>query len=699
MELTDLKKLHDKAYNHGCVPREQASDDLLFANVTQWDDNLLGESQLQYRGQFDIIRKARRQILGDLRGNPIQVDFQPVNETRTDAADLLDGIYRASDRFNMSLESYENAQREGIDCGVGAWELFTEYESLRSKKQVIRRRPIYEACNNVFWDPNAKFMDKSDADYVSILYAYSEDAYKALRENLTGDDSDNVDPSFAFPEESYTFPWTSQDKKIYVVKFYHRKIISDKVLTFEDMFGERVEYYETDIEDVEDDLIDQGYELIDEEVVDRYEITLYIGSGSEILAEYRIPGENIPVVPYYGERAFVEGEEYYEGITRLAKDPQRLRNFQMSYLADIVSRSPRPKPIFNPEQIQGFEDMYDEAGSDNNYPYLLQNSKDANGNPLPIGPVAQMPEQTMPQALVASIGLSREAVEDVANPGLPQDIADPDVSGKAVLALQNRVDQQSIVYQQNMKHAKRRDGEIYASMAREIYDQPRKILISLPDGENIEAEVMQQAFDKETGEMVTLNDLSNAEFEVYSDIGPSYATKKEQTLEMLSQLIESIDPADPMRRFLLLEMVQLVDGVKLDNIRDYAKKELLIAGLREPESEEDEMMLAQLAQQGQEPDANMVLAMAEQTKADAQMLREQRQANKDAADVQNNQVKNQIEVFKAQTDRMNTQIDAQEARANINNKNIDSFGKQIDNAMKVGQSRLRASVSQDLRAM
>ena len=117
----------------------------------------------------------------------------------------------------------------------------------------------------------------------------------------------------------------------------------------------------------------------------------------------------------YGERSFVEGEEYWEGITRLAKDPQRLRNFQMSYLADIVSRSPRPKPIFTPEQIQGFEPMYEESGADNNYPYLLQNSKNANGEPLTMGAVAVMPEQTMPQALMASIELTRQAVEDVAN--------------------------------------------------------------------------------------------------------------------------------------------------------------------------------------------------------------------------------------------------------------------------------------------
>ena len=37
---------------------------------------------------------------------------------------------------------------------------------------------------------------------------------------------------------------------------------------------------------------------------------------------------------------------------------------------------------------------------------------------------------------------------------------------------------------------------------------------------------------------------------------------------------------------------------------------------------------------------------------------------------------------------MDTQIDAQEANATINNKNIDTIGKQIDNRQKVIQTAI-----------
>lgn len=696
-DLQELKKLHDKAYSHGTSTREKAADDMWFYWVTQWDDAVLGETQLQYRGEFNIIRKAGRQIISDLRANPIQVDFKPKADSRDDGADLLDGLYLTDDRVNTSLEAYSNAQEEAVVCGVGAWELYTEYQSNRAgdEKQVIRRRPIYEANNCVFWDPNAKRMDKSDARYVSVLTAYSRDGYVDLVHELTGEPKDEINvSSFSEPESAGLFTWTdTQNELYYVASIYCREKVKDKTLTLVDPFGQTLVLRESDLTDVIDELLDAGYEIQSEKEIKRWKVTKYIVSGSEILSDDVIASDFIPVVPEYGERAFVGGEEVYEGVTRLAKDPQRLRNFQMSYLADIVSRSPRPKPIFFAEQISGYEFMYEESGADNNYPYLLQNRFDKNNNQLPTGPTSQMPEQSIPTALMASMDLSRQAVEDVANPGVPQDIADPDLSGKAVMALQNRLDQQSLVYQQNHKHAKRRDAEIYASMATYVYDAPRTVTVTLPDGTTKTEKLMESVVDSETGDIVVLNDLTNAEFDVFADIGPSYASKKEQTIEQLGAMAQQVAAVDPtMMKALVLQQLTLVDGVAMDDIREYASKQLLLSGFRQPQTEEEEQLLAQQSQ-NQQPDANMMLAMAEMEKAKASQMREQRETVKDQADIQNNQAKSQIDVFKAQTDRAKVQVSAEEAGATINLKNIDAFGKQIDNTMKASQLMSRRLIA------
>lgn len=658
MKLDDIKQLHDKAYNANQDTRQRAADDLLFYHVTQWDDDILGQSNLQYRGQFDVLRKAGRQIISDLRANPVQMNFEPKSETSMDDADFLDGLYRSDDRRNTSLEAYDTGSQEAVVCGIGAWELHTEYESKRdgTKNQIIKRKPLHEANNNVFFDPNAKLLDKSDACYVSILTAYSEDGYKKLYKELTGEEK--LSSNFASPEQSYAFPWIFENNQRYVCDFYHKKLINDKVIIFRNPFGETASYRESDIERVEEELINTGFEIVDEKKIERWQTTKYIVSGEEILDESIIAGEHIPVVPCYGERAFVEGQEYYEGVTRLAKDPQRLRNFQLSYLADIVSRSPRPKPIFYPEQVMGFEDMYNENGADNDYPYLLANRKTQTGEDLPPGIAGQMPEQAMPQALIASIELSRQAVEDVANPGLPQNIADPDLSGKAVIALQNRMDMQSQVYQQNLKHAKRRDGEIYASMAAEVYDAPRKVTVVKPDGQSSQVEVMSSIID-DKGNQVVLNDLTSSEFDVYTDIGPSYSSVKEETIERLTTLIPMLDPNDPMRKIVMLKLTEMMGGDNFNDIRDYATNELIKLGIKEPETPEQEQMLAEM-QQNQQPDANTILAQSE---AKAREMEGQAALQNE----QNDQVTNQINMFKAETDRMKVEIQAKEAGFNIQN--------------------------------
>ena len=83
IDLDELKRLHDTAFNNNVITRERASDDMVFYWVTQWDDIMLAESELAYRGEFNILRKAGRQIMADLRANPIQLNFDAKDPSRS----------------------------------------------------------------------------------------------------------------------------------------------------------------------------------------------------------------------------------------------------------------------------------------------------------------------------------------------------------------------------------------------------------------------------------------------------------------------------------------------------------------------------------------------------------------------------------------------------------------------------------------
>ncbi len=696
LTLEELKRLHDQNFQANQVTRERAADDRVFSRVSQWDDGLLSDSQLQYRGEFNLIRKATRKIIADLRSNPIQIDFVPLDDERDDGAELIDGLYLTEDRRNSTLESYDNAALECVDCGVGGWELFTEYQTNNAgdRNQVIRRRPIYEANNNSFPDANAKSLDKSDARNWSILEPFTKDGYQELYEELTGNTTTGAPANFSSPEQSYTFPWISgQNQLFYIVRFYHRTKIKDKVLTFADPMGQELLLRESDLmkagenSDVSimDELIEQGYEIVSEKSIKRWQVKRYIASGEEILKVEDVPGTHIPVVHTYGEHTFVEGEEIWEGVVRLAKDPQRLRNFMLSYLADIVSRSPRPKPIFFPEQIAGFESMYEETGADNNYPYYLQQRKDASGADLPMGPAGMMPTADLPQGMRDLAAETREAVKDVADPGLPDNFADPAMSGYAMEQMRAEFDMQSVVYQQNLKFAKRWDAVIYAGMSSIIFDSPRKVTVTRPDGERESVEIMETILDKESGELVVLNDLTNQEFEVFAEVGHSYTSKKEKTRVELRELANQFAATDPqMHRALSLKGLMLIDGVDLDDIRDYGNKQLLLGGFKEPTTDEDIAFMEQAANKEQEPDPAMVLAMAEQGKAEAQMMREQRMSMSDQARAQNDQGKLQIDAFRAETDRNSVEVDAAEAGVNIEFTQAKTMDVKADTMEKMG---------------
>lgn len=682
LDHAELLRLHDTAYNNNYDTRLKAADDMLFAWVTQWDDTYLSESDLGYRGEFNIVRKAMRQIITDLISNPISVDFDPVDDTDDSASDIMDGMYRSDMRNNTSQEAKKNANQEAVVCGVAAWELRNEWKTSRiaDERQIIKRYPLYEANNNVMWDPNAKLLDKSDADFVSCLVPYSDDGYKKLSEKLTGEESEGY--SFSYPEHSYTFPWISETKKIYVTRFFHREEVEIKYLTYVDLFNEKITIEKSELSEHEEELAQRGAEFVSEKTIKRYEITRYIASGECILDATIMPGENLPVIPQYGERQFIEGEEHYEGIVRLAKDPQRLRNFQLSYLADIVSRSPREKPIFTQEQIQGFEDMYEQSGADNNLPYTLQNALDANGESLPVGPVGYLKAPEVPPALMTSMGESRAAVDDVAGAGLPADITDVDISGKALNALNKRLDMQSYTYQDNHKFAMRRDGEVYASMMKDIKDVEEDVVLVKVDGSKSKETINKPEveFDSNKGVVHSIkNNVQDMAFEVYADIGPAFESVKAQNKEEIKELLNQLPHGSPEHTILLNEYLTMTDGIAFKDLRDYGRKQLIMMGVKQPETPEEIQMVEEAAQQKQnQPDPMLMEGQARLMEGQAALQNEVNDANSNATDQ-----------FNAETKRIDVLVKAKTAGVKVENTQADTQSKYIDNAQKLSQGLMQ----------
>ena len=133
----------------------------------------------------------------------------------------------------------------------------------------------------------------------------------------------------------------------------------------------------------------------------------------------------------------------------------------------------------------------------------------------------------------------------------------------------------------------------------------------------------------------------------------------------------------------MLKIIRLQDGTDTDDIRDYANKKLVLLEIKKPETDEEKQWLEEAKKQPAQPDANMVLAQAEMGKAQAMQMHEQQLAQNNMIDAQLRQKQLDIDVYNAQTKRMEAEIKAQEADAKITKTDVESYGKHIDNQIKV----------------
>lgn len=610
--------------------RTEATNDLYFSRVSQWDDWLSDYTTLQYRGQFDVVRPVVRKLVAEMRRNPIDVLFRPKDGADPNSADVLMGMYRTDMRHNTAKISVNIAVREQIESGVGAWRLVTEYEDQdpTSNNQVIRRVPIHEACTHVVWDSNSKQMDKSDAMHCTVINAMSRDGWKAFAEK-NGFDEDEI-PSFQNPDMNWLFPWLTSDV-VYVGEYYEVEEKKETVFIYQDpLTGDPVSYFQRDIKDVIDELADKGMVKVAEKKVKRRRVYKSIITCATILKNREpIAGEHIPIVPVYGEWSFAGDKEVYEGVVRLTKDGQRLRNMIMSFNADIVARTPKKKPIFWPEQIEGYEYMY---GGNDDYPYYLLNRTDENNGDLPAQPISYMENPEVPQANAYMLEAATNSVSQVATMGVDAEAANSQVAFDTVNQLNMRADLETYVFQDNLATAMRRDGEIYQSMVNDIYDVPRQVMMTLEDGTEKQVQLLTQAVDYQTGTVVTLNDI-RGRYECYTDTGPSFQSMKEQNRAEIQELLAKVPPGTPEWQMLLLQYFTLLDGKGVEMMREYANKQLVMMGLKKPETSEEIQMVEQAQQQPQEPSP-------EQTQAQGVLLQ------------------GQAELLKAQNQQMQIQVDA-----------------------------------------
>jgi len=671
MDLEQIQELVVDAESSTSETREEASNMLVFGRITQWDDEL-DDVATQFRGTFDLIKPQRNRIISELWANPVDITFKPKDGAEPETAEILTGMYRTD--MMKAEEAMETAQQDQVDCGFGAFRFVTEYESKEDDLNNYQRvcvEPIAEANNVVYFDSNAKKKDKSDAKWCCILTTFTKTGWEDFCKENGINYEDNKEPAtFKTPNRTNSYFWRSKQDEIKIGEFYYREKKRERVLIFEDPLGQVKSVYQKDIKEALDELDELGFVKVGEKYKDKCTVYKKIVTGEKELKKQRIAGEYIPVIPVYGDHSRVEGREIWRGIYHDAQDPQRLHNFIMSYTASAYVKSPVEKPTFYDGQIQGKEIYWTQAGD--HLPYRLVNEVSPITNaPYPAGPIEYSKPPQIPQGAAALIEMTRRAVTDVTGSTLDtEQMLSGQVTEGQIGEVKKSQNMETFLYQNNFALAMKHAGCVYASIAAEIYDIPREVTVTNPDGTETEAMIMESVFDDESGEMIMINDITKGRFEVYADPGPSFQSQKEQARAELERLY-GVTVGTPEGNLILLSYLMLLEGPKTDHLRDWARNQLILQGLIEPDTDEEKAMLQQ-ANQPKEPDAATLMGMAE-------MLKAQSNAKNDADS-------NQIDAYNAETKRMEAISKAQKLGVESSKIGKEITGTELDNLQKLQQA-------------
>lgn len=597
--------------------RQQCLLDRRFCNIAgaQWEGRLQQQYENRPRLEMNKVRLSVMRIINEKRQNPISVKFRSPDGRDLDKfADTVAAIYRADEYDSNAEEARDIAYEEAVTGGFGAWRLYAhqeepdeaEEEEEYERPQRICWEPIPDADTSVYFDINSKRMDKSDARYAFCLIPMSPEAFER--------EFPKAPAISSWPKATYStgvFDWVKPDL-VYVAEYYVVEETKEPVQVWGlGIDGPEERHLASEVDDVfRTELEAQGMRLKRTIKRERKRVHKYLLSGIGVLEDCGyIPGRHIPIIPVYGMRFYVQGVERCSGHVRMAKDPQRLKNMQVSKLAEVASLSSVSKPVMSPEEIAGFEHMY-ETDNIKNWAYLLKNRvMDKDGNEVRLPMEYTQPTQ-VPPALAALVQFTEADLQDILGNQGESDKMVANTSAAATELIQTRADSLFFLYHDNFRKAVAREGVIYRDMARDLYvEEARRMKTMSADGE-MDSTVINQPAIAEDGSHTILNDVTKATFDVVTDVGPATASRRQATVRGLTAMLPMVQ--DPSTAQVIIAMIMTnMEGEGLTDVRAYFRKKLLEVGAVQPtEAEREEMDKAAQAQANQPPDPQTQLVIA-----------------------------------------------------------------------------------------
>ena len=485
----------------------------VYSDDAQWDG-------AQDRGQrprvtVNKLQVTVRNIVNEAREAPVAIKTHPVDEfSDVQLARIIDGLIRHVEHDSNAADVYNDTFEHAVSGGFGEMRVVTEYETEDSFFQTPKIKRITNPLS-VFRDPFHELPDGSDALWCIVHSRMSRAEFERKWPDATPFTSNRSDNAF----------WLNEDG-VLVAEYFEVERKSEKLHKLKD--GSVVWDSEATKR--------QKRDAVDFRMSERRKVWWYkIGGQGQILeGPVEFPSKYIPIVRMPGREWFDEGKRNTCGAIHFSKDAQRIYNYARSQQLERLAMAPKAPYIGYAGQ---FLDKKWKTLNTQNWGYLEVEPVTINGQAAPL-PQRQNATNIDP-ALSEEIALASDEIKattgifdaSLGNQG-------NETSGRAILARQQQGSRSNADFVANRNIAVRQVGMILLDMFPRLYDVPRVARILGNDGQPELVWLNKEAVDKDGQKY--LYDLSAGKFDVVIDVGPSYATKRQESAVAMAESLQSM---------------------------------------------------------------------------------------------------------------------------------------------------------------
>lgn len=584
--LSEALDRFKKAEEYERENRDLATEDFRFAAGEQWPDEIRREREASDRPclTFNRLPAFIAQVVGDARQNKPAIKVLPCDSgADVETAEIYNGLIRNIESQSRATQAYITAFENAVTGGVGAFRILTKYASDDSFEQDIRIERITNPFS-VYWDPNAREYDKSDANWCFVSEWVTKEAFEQRYPDQTPTDWES---EYKGVDTGY---W-SLDDKVRLAEYWCKKPVKKRIGLIN---GQVIE--------VQKGMEQWPFEMTRE--VETFKVVRYLLSGHAILeGPSDWAGHYIPIVPVFGPEEWIDERIRYRSLIRYAKDPQRQYNYWQSVITEKVALAPKSPWLVTPTMIAGLERFWNAANRENRA-YLPYNPD----------PVVGKPERQQPAYVqAAELQQAAQAVDDMkATMGLYDaslGAQSNETSGRAIIARQREGDNATYAWIDNLARSIQHAGRILVDLIPRIYDTARIVRVM---GEDETAEMVPINYVTPDGQKI--HDLTAGKYDVEIVVGPSYATKRMEAAESMMAFMQAMPQTAQIAGDLLAKSM---DWPGADAIAERLKK-ILPPGIAEDSEPQqppppDPMQIAEMEEK-------QAKAMKAQAEAEGQQL-------------------------------------------------------------------------------